>query len=103
MIFILGSDPKLKTIGPTEEHTCPQCGATSFWIMVSITQWVSLFFLPFFPVKREYFELCPKCDHYHEPDKAERDRLLSLARLQAEALDIDMEDEEYYHRFKKMK
>ena len=103
MIFILGSEPLPKTIGPTEEHTCPNCGNTSFWVMVSITQWISFFFLPFFTLEREHFQLCTKCDHYEPVEGKELKRLKELAYLQAEALEIDMEDEEYFHRFKKMK
>ena len=60
VIFGLGHRTK-KEFLLLERILCPNCNNTKQWKMGREAHWFTLFFIPVFPVKIEYWMVCPVC------------------------------------------
>jgi hypothetical protein len=80
IIFGWGRE-RVKNYGPTLKRLCNHCNNEDFGVLKSITTWFTLFFIPVLPYAKETRLVCPVCNHGREIDKAEFNRMLSLARL----------------------
>ncbi len=82
MIFIAGAGPekKEKFITLKTRH-CYHCNNDTFWMLEKTRYFVTLFFLPVFPLKIEYLFYCPVCGNTQKLKKEEFERIL---RLEAE-------------------
>ena len=69
MIFIAGTQPKIKQYRCTKTKHCFRCNNDSFWILEKQQQFLSLFFLPVAPLKTRYFCSCPVCGNAEEMDR----------------------------------
>jgi len=96
MIFIFGwGDRKIKNFGPTEEYTCSRCNNRTFWQLYAVSSWVTLFFIPVFRLKREYFEQCEICRNARKIPSDEVDRYIRLTELNRRAASTEMSDSAY--------
>lgn len=98
MIFIFGYHPISKTLGPVEEVECPNCHNRRHWLLARVTYWINLFFIPVIPTKNEYFSYCPVCNFRQQYTAEEFRQKEGLARLNQEAIERDMSEEEYQQR-----
>lgn len=82
MIFIAGAGPdkpeKYITLKPRH---CNHCNNDTFWILEKTKYFVTLFFLPVFPMKTEYRFYCPICGNMKQTEKEEFERIV---RFEAE-------------------
>jgi len=100
MIFIFGYHPIRKSIGPVEEKQCANCNNTKHWLLEKNTYYISFFFLPLIPVKTEYYQCCPICKFSDPLTQSDYRAKEKLARLNNEALNSNMSEEEYSERLK---
>ncbi|MDP4185537.1 MAG: zinc-ribbon domain-containing protein [Bacteroidota bacterium] len=64
-IFISGLSPKIEEKESDKEIYCFHCHNTKKWILRKETSWISLFFIPIFPLKPHYSANCPICGLNH--------------------------------------
>jgi hypothetical protein len=64
VIFGLGHRTKKEFKLPESKH-CDHCNNTSQWKLGREANWFTLFFIPVFPVKIEYWTVCPICRKGH--------------------------------------
>jgi len=102
MIFIFGYHPIRKNIGPVEERECPNCSNTRHWLLGEMRYWINLFFIPVIPVKSQYYEYCPVCRFSSELTREEYEGKKDLAKLNQEAVDNNLSDEEYEQRMNQL-
>lgn len=96
MIFIFGwGDRKVKCYGATEEYQCSRCNNRTFWQLYSVSSWVTLFFVPLFRLKKEYFEQCEICQNSRKIDSEEVDRYIELTELNRRASSTNMTESDY--------
>ncbi len=100
MIFIFGYQPINKIVGPVEEHTCENCHHQKHWLLKKSTYYVSLFFLPVIPTKRQLSISCPVCNFSHSLTREDFAKQEKLALLNNEALKYNMSETEYESRLK---
>ena len=98
MIFIFGFHPVTKTVGPIEEKLCSHCNNKKHWLLTKSTYYISLFFIPLIPTKRQYLEQCPICQNNNELAESEFKSKEGLAILNTEALASNMSETEYKKR-----
>lgn len=103
MIFIFGYNPIVKTVGPVEEIQCPNCNNSKHWVLEKVSYFISLFFIPIIPVKADYYIKCPICNAASNLDKQAYQNKEPLAKLNREAIDSNMFEEEYEQRLKNIK
>ncbi len=68
-----------------------------------MTYFVSLFFIPLIPTRKEYFKQCPICQFKKEVTREEFSHASKLAHLNKEAVENDMSEAEYERKLKKMR
>lgn len=98
MIFIFGYQPVTKNHGPVQEIKCPNCHHSKHWLLKSVRNMVSVFFLPILPLKQSFTRNCPVCNFSQELTREEFEQDKKLASLNAEAVQMDMNEEEYEKR-----
>ena len=82
MFFIFGwNRPKTTSYGPVQQHICPNCNNTKYWQLSKISRYFTLFFIPVFPHKTDYFYFCPVCKRGARLDQATFDRYKSIAEV----------------------
>ncbi len=59
MFIIHGSKPVIKNFGYLINHKCNECD--TFFTLISVTTWLTFFFIPIFPWNWEYWMACPTC------------------------------------------
>jgi hypothetical protein len=52
---------KRRDFGEALPIRCPQCNTASFYRYVSVTSWLTLFFIPLIPLNRRDYLVCPIC------------------------------------------
>ncbi len=71
MFIIWGSRTLTKAFGlMSQAFTCSHCNNTHYWKLMRYSRWFTLFFIPIFPFKTTYMQMCPICGSYVELDKA---------------------------------
>jgi hypothetical protein len=51
----------VKKYGPIGVYLCPNCHNNSVFLLVKVTRWFTLFFIPLIPYSPEYLLLCSIC------------------------------------------
>lgn len=59
----------VRNVGPIFVRECPNCHNTVTWRLVVARSWLTLFFIPVIPYRREYLMVCPVCEYSVELDK----------------------------------
>ena len=82
MFFIMGSDAKIKQLGPVGA-VCPGCGRSLAFSLCKSFSCIHLFFVPVFRWNVRYIATCPGCAAVYEVDPevgkaAEKGRLATL-------------------------
>ena len=78
MFFIFGfGDKQNKHHQVSKTEHCYHCNNTSRWIATKTSDHFSLFFLPLFPYKTNYFYHCPICNHGREITDEQFEQLMS--------------------------
>ena len=70
LIFGFGKQT-FKEYGKTESRTCGHCHKTTALILVRVTSWFTLFFIPLIPYSNKYVLMCPLCNGFQEVSKEE--------------------------------
>ncbi len=61
MFFISAIMPKTQLLKVEDRAKCTRCNTIEHWQLWKETLWVTLFFIPIFPIQTVYFEMCPHC------------------------------------------
>ena len=61
MFLIIGTRRISKVFGAWERARCNRCDNISEWLLVRVTDWLALFFIPIIPFSTSYYEQCPVC------------------------------------------
>ena len=65
MIFIGGVGPRKKRLD-NQPHICTSCGLSQAYL-TRVDQWLSIFFIPIFPLRRgQPVVLCERCGHVED-------------------------------------
>ena len=63
MFVIFGWRQIIDEIGMVYKNMCSHCHNDDYWVLVEITKWFTLFFIPVFPYSTTYFLRCPVCKY----------------------------------------
>jgi len=83
LIFGFGKQT-FREYGKTEEQACGHCNKTAAQVLVKVTSWFTLFFIPLIPYSMKYVLICPLCDGYREVPKEELEDILGGLRPMGE-------------------
>ena len=61
MFILYGTRSFKKIMAQTGPYTCNHCSNATFFNVVRVAQWFTLFFIPLFPFSFKYFHICPVC------------------------------------------
>lgn len=92
---------KTKHYGPVQKQQCQNCFNEDYWSLYKQSTWFTLFFIPVFPYKSEYYFLCPICsqglmlDNYNEIEY-----LQAIAETNTKLLNGQINEEEYSKELK---
>ena len=62
MYIIYGFKSFVKDLLQKAARTCPVCGEVAAVKLVRRRRWFTLFWIPIFPVKSEFFHVCASCE-----------------------------------------
>lgn len=63
MFVIWGNRTFRKIVAQTPvKYTCGNCNNVHPFVVMKISKWFTLFFIPIFPYDVKYFEMCPVCN-----------------------------------------
>lgn len=71
MVIFERGHKTLKKFGPVRKISCSNCKNESNWHLQKLTSWITLFFMPIIPYRRDYFLVCPVCRNCLELEKEE--------------------------------
>jgi uncharacterized protein YbaR (Trm112 family) len=72
---------KRKDLGEALPMRCPRCNNSTFYRSMTVTSWLSLFFIPVIPLKRRDYLVCPVCTRALELRKDQREMAARLVEL----------------------
>lgn len=89
MFFIMGSDAKIKQLGPVGA-VCPGCGGSFTFSLCKSFSYIHLFFIPIFRWHVQYIATCPGCAAVYEvaPEAGKAAEKGRLAALPSSALSL---------------
>ncbi len=61
MFVIFGTKSTQKIVAQEGKIRCGRCNNISNWVVIKVTNWFSLFFIPIIPLSVRYYEQCPIC------------------------------------------
>jgi hypothetical protein len=82
MIILYGTRSFKKIMAQTGPYTCNHCGNATFFNVVRVANWFTMFFIPLFPFSFKYFHVCPVCGDGQRIDKATAKNLIEQAKNQ---------------------
>jgi len=68
-----------RVLGQLGPYTCQRCHNAGMWQVIRMTRFFTLFFIPVFPVRRDYSLLCPICSHGSQITKEQYEQLEASA------------------------
>lgn len=71
MFVLFGFKTTQKVIAEEGKIRCGRCNNISNWMVLKVTNWFSLFFIPIIPLSTHYYEQCPICRGVTEISKQE--------------------------------
>lgn len=79
LFIIFGWKRRSKNLGQSYPQYCERCQNDSIFSLIKTRRWLSIFFIPVFPISRvEYFLSCDICGHAAEIDRHEADGFKAL-------------------------
>jgi len=82
MFFIFGwGHRKVQDHGRVARRLCPHCRNDEPWQLLTVSEWITLFFIPVIPTSRKHLTMCPICGYAIELDGAALEEARRLARL----------------------
>jgi len=79
LFIIFGWKRRSKNLGQSYPQYCERCQNDSIFSLFKTRRWLSIFFIPVFPISRvEYFLSCDICGHAAEINRNEADGFKSL-------------------------
>lgn len=78
MFIIFGTRRKVKKSHGRTIYHCNHCNNNAYWDIVEVVEWFTLFFIPIFPVQRDYYLMCPICSHGAKISSQEYKRLMTM-------------------------
>ena len=76
MLIIFGTKTEQKNLGIKKEMTeCARCGQPVFLNNIKQSNYFTLFWIPIFPYKEEYLEVCPTCGYTIKKAKEDIDKM----------------------------
>ena len=81
-MIIWGWKTTRKTIGHyKEELICKHCNNQSRWVLIKITSWFTLFFIPIIPYSIKKILICPICEHGIEVNGRNKEEIMQNVEL----------------------
>ena len=82
MFFIVGwGHEKVEDNGTMPRRRCANCRNEEPWRLLTVSRWVTLFFVPVLPTSRRHLTACPVCGWAQELEGAALDEARRLGRL----------------------
>lgn len=75
----------IKKYGPVGVYLCPNCHNNSAFMLVRVTTWFTLFFIPLIPYSPEHLLLCSICSKGSRLDKDQFAQYKVIAQQNASA------------------
>ena len=88
--------------GPALPLNCPNCHNQTFYRLLSVTKWFTLFFVPAFPISSKHYLMCPVCTRAIQLDKPGRERAAKLVELTAMLNAGSIDQPEYLRRVREL-
>ena len=64
MFFIFGwGQRKVQDHGPLPPRPCPRCRNREPWRLQTVSEWLTVFFIPLIPLRRHHVAVCPVCGY----------------------------------------
>lgn len=82
MFIVYGTRRMKKTLAHSGLLTCTTCSQPNYFEVVRERVWVTLFWIPIFPVSSKYFQVCPHCSCAYPMDKRDAKALAQAAKEQ---------------------
>lgn len=96
MIIIFGwGHNTFKNYGPTYPVNCKQCGQDTYWNLIKICTWFTLFFIPVLRYKTQYILFCGNCEKGVELRSHQIEHALELNQATTQFLNREMTEEHY--------
>jgi hypothetical protein len=89
---------KRKDHGAALPVVCPNCNNQTFYRLLTVTKWFTLFFVPVVPISSKHYLMCPVCTRAIQLDHAGRERAAKLVELTAMFQAGTIEADEYARR-----
>ena len=75
LLILFGTKDRRKVVA-NGQFVCPKCEVGRDYDVISLREWVTLFFIPIVPTAnekgKEYFVECRKCEQEYETDVLEK-------------------------------
>ncbi|HEX9058852.1 MAG TPA: zinc-ribbon domain-containing protein [Clostridia bacterium] len=96
MLIIYGWGRKTtKDYGPAYMVKCGNCRNDTFYNLVRIRKWFTLFYIPVIPYSSEYYLVCHHCSAIYQPHASGIENAKKLVQITASYLDGKMTKDEY--------
>lgn len=80
MFIIFGTRRRVKKLHGRTLYHCNHCNNNEYWDIVQVAEWFTLFFIPIFPIQRQYYLMCPICSYGVKISSQEYKRLTGTSR-----------------------
>ena len=81
-MIIWGWKKTQKVIGHYgEELVCRHCNNQAQWVLIKITSWFTLFFIPIIPYSSTQYLICPVCEHGVGINNNNREEIMQKVEL----------------------
>ncbi len=82
MFFIFGwGHRKVQDHGATPPRLCPRCHNSQPWRLLTVSEWITIFFLPLIPTGKRHLTVCPVCGQEQILEGAALEEARRLGRL----------------------
>jgi len=98
MIIFGWGHQKAKDYGPTIKRRCDHCNNESFFNLISISTWFTLFFIPVFPYSAQRFLNCPICAYGLQLEDKQFNEIKPLAESNKLLINGEITEKEYQIR-----
>lgn len=88
----------IKQIGVVFKQLCGHCNNEEYWVLTRMMTWFTLFFIPVFPYKIEYFLSCPICKYGFTLNHDQVNEIKPLAEANQLLIDKKISEQEYQQK-----
>ncbi len=85
-----------KEVGVVFKYLCSHCNNEEYWVLTRTMTWFTLFFIPIFPYKIQYFFKCPICEYGRYLDRKQFNDLRPIAEANQLLINGEITEVEYH-------